>query len=364
MLNRKLGKNGPAVPAIGFGGMRFDHIENQAECVELLQYAYAKGIRYFDTAPGYCQDQSEIRFGQGLQGLKDIVISTKCSDPQGAKVRETLEKSLTQLKRDKVSVFHIWYVLTMQAYEERLRGGAVEEALKMKAEGRFDHLYISTHLEGDDVIKILSSGIYDGVTLGYSPLNFKFRQAAIRYAREHGLAVVAMNPLAGGQIPKHPEKFSFLHRTGDRSLVESSLRFDLTEPGISVALVGMGNKAHVDEAWAAIDATYAPWTPAEVASVEKTEGGRFAGLCTGCGYCEGCPEDIEIPKFMQAYNQKLLGDGDQGILDSLRWDFDIPPARFADCTACLECEAKCTQHLPISQRMAEIAGLQPKANWK
>ena len=42
---------GKKVSAIGFGGMRFDISKSKEENAELLHYANAKGINYFDTAP-------------------------------------------------------------------------------------------------------------------------------------------------------------------------------------------------------------------------------------------------------------------------------------------------------------------------
>ena len=47
------------VSVVGFGGLRFDLEKSDEENSELVLYAYEKGINYFDTAPGYCDDRSE-----------------------------------------------------------------------------------------------------------------------------------------------------------------------------------------------------------------------------------------------------------------------------------------------------------------
>ena len=81
MIYKQYGRTGKRVSAVGFGGMRFDLERPQEENAELLLYAQSKGINYFDTAPGYCQDQSEEIFGIALRqmgGLRDkVYVSTK-----------------------------------------------------------------------------------------------------------------------------------------------------------------------------------------------------------------------------------------------------------------------------------------------
>ncbi|MHC4871861.1 MAG: aldo/keto reductase, partial [Planctomycetota bacterium] len=59
MKYNEYAKTGKNVSKVGFGGMRFSREKSNAENAELVKYAFAKGINYFDTAPGYCADTSE-----------------------------------------------------------------------------------------------------------------------------------------------------------------------------------------------------------------------------------------------------------------------------------------------------------------
>ena len=78
MIYKEYGKTGKKVSAVGFGGMRFDISKSKEENAELLRYANAKGINYFDTAPNYCKDQSEDIFGIAFKNMsKDFYVSTK-----------------------------------------------------------------------------------------------------------------------------------------------------------------------------------------------------------------------------------------------------------------------------------------------
>jgi len=80
-------------------------------------------------------------------------------------------------------------------------------------------------------------------------------------------------------------------------------------------------------------------------------------LCTGCGYCKGCPKDIPIPKFMDAYNQMILSGDSGSIMDRIKYHWNIDEKLAATCIACKKCERQCTQHLPIIERLAEISTL-------
>jgi uncharacterized protein len=70
MIYRNYGSTGARVSALGFGGMRFDDIDNHAECVEMMLAAARGGVNYFDTAPKYFGTKSEEVFGLGLAEMR------------------------------------------------------------------------------------------------------------------------------------------------------------------------------------------------------------------------------------------------------------------------------------------------------
>ena len=78
--------------------------------------------------------------------------------------------------------------------------------------------------------------------------------------------------------------------------------------------------------------------------------------CTGCRYCDFCPEDIPVPQYMDAYNQKLLTDSNKEMINRLRfhWGMDPNNLDLDRCTECRACEEACTQVLPILERFEEI----------
>ena len=89
MKYNQYGKTGKQVSAVGFGGMRFDLEKSNEENAELVRYANSKGITYLDTAPGYCNDQSEDIMAIALKDMPDKwTISTKAMPTS----HETAEK--------------------------------------------------------------------------------------------------------------------------------------------------------------------------------------------------------------------------------------------------------------------------------
>lgn len=363
MLYKTYGSTGKQVSIIGFGCMRFPEPQDIDANASLLMHAYQKGITYFDTAPYYCKDRSEESLGAAVKHFKPgtFYVSTKCSEADGDKLRASLERSLTRIGVLKINFFHIWCLLTPDEWPKRVKGGAVAAAFKAKEEGLIDHVVISSHMPGNDVSALLRDepGL-DGVTLGYNAANFPYRQTGVDAAGELKRGVVTMNPLGGGVIPQNPARFEFLRGPGDRSVVEAALRFNISQPAITTALVGFSSRDQVDEACRAVE-QFTPYSTEHIGSLRQKVMHSFDGLCTGCGYCLPCPAGVNIPKMMDAYNQMILLGGNQpeAIANRLKWHWNLTPDHAGICTQCGACEVACTQHLPIRDRLSFISGVKP-----
>ena len=359
MLYREYGKTGKELSVIGFGGMRFDNPEDIDANAEIVLHAYRKGVNYFDTAPAYCEDKSEDIVGAAIKQMEPgtFYVSTKCSSPDGGKLRGRLEASLKRLGVERIDFYHIWCVMSKEAWQKRKAGGAVAAAWKAKEEGLIGHVAMSSHMPGNEMSDVLDEGLLEGVTLGYCAIDFPYRDEGVNAAGRLGLGVVTMNPLGGGLIPRNAERFSFLRGPENASVVAAALRFNVSNPAVTSAIVGFTTKQHVDEAVAAIEG-FQPYSRARIEQIREHILDSFDGLCTGCGYCLPCSEGLPIPRIMDAYDFRTLTDGnDQQARNRLKWHWGLSPAEAAKCTECGDCEDKCTQHLPIRERMKEIAAL-------
>ncbi|MEA3363481.1 MAG: aldo/keto reductase [Thermodesulfobacteriota bacterium] len=356
MLYRPFGKTDKNVSVISFGGMRFSDPQNLEKSSDLLLYAQSKGINYFDTAPIYCGDRSEDIFGHALRQLprESFYVSTKSSRAKGDDLRKGIERSLQRLGVEQIDFFYIWHLMNQADWEKRKQGGAVEAALQAKEEGLIGHLLCSSHMEGEGITEVLDEEIFEGVLLGYNAINFPYRRSAVEQAGQQGIGVVTMNPLGGGMIPQNPERFAFLKTDTANDVVSAALQFNLSHPDITTALVGFSDTQEIDQAVSAAE-TFVPYSLEQQQKLLVHIETAFDGLCTGCGYCLPCPVNIPIPKYLDSYNQLILTDGDrQAVLDRYRLHWGITPQQAKECISCGDCEERCTQHLPIIQRLAEL----------
>ncbi|MHC4637492.1 MAG: aldo/keto reductase [Planctomycetota bacterium] len=356
MLYHKYGTTGIDVSAIGFGGMRFEDQEDADSCASLMKAAYDAGINYFDTAPGY--GKSEELFGVAFKEMKKtrdekpFYVSTKSWQADPGEVRRDLEQSLEKMGLEYIDFFHVWYLLSLEEYRTRKANGVLKQFERLKDEGLIKHICVSTHMDGSDVSELMRDYPFEGILLGYSAMNFGYRQAGIEAAAELGRAVVVMNPLGGGIIPRHPVRFSFVRTREDETVVEGALRFLLNDPRITISLVGLSNLEQLAEAVSAVDG-YRPISGEKVQEIRDSLTEGFNELCTCCRYCEDCPEEIPVPKLMDVYNHHILQGDLKGTFQrmTLVWGIKADTDHFSRCTECGKCESLCTQKLPIIERL-------------
>jgi len=365
MLYREYGQTGKKVSLLGFGGMRFAKIDDHDECVRVMTAAAEGGVNYFDTAPGYFEIKSETVFGKGFAELRrrglPYYSATKTFASGPDEIRREIEAQLKRMNIPAIDFYHIWCITSLENWRSRKQNGILQTFRKLKEEGLIRHICVSSHLIKDEIKELLmEQNAFEGVLFGYSAYNFQTRQAAFDAIRRNKLGAVVMNPLGGGVIPQNPEKFGYLCRGGE-SVVTAALRFLWDHPDITVTLVGFEDVAQVKEALAAMEG-YKPRTEAELEAVKSHALSSIEGICTGCAYCDDCPQGIPIPKYMDAYNQKILNEeksGNDEIGNRLRWHWNLERSAAGNCTACGQCENACTQHLNIIDRLKEIAT--PKA---
>lgn len=361
MYYKQYGNTDMKVSAIGMGCMRYNEEDVKAgrleKCAEVALYALEKGINYFDTAPFYCDDKSEIITGMALSQVprSSYYVSSKANFNTTGPVisedafRRRLETTLTRLKVDYLDFYHLWCMLSLEMMDEQCEAlyGFFEKA---KSEGLIRNIVFSSHMQGADLEKVIERDLFQGMLIGYNALNYRFRQSGIEAAYQKGMGVVVMNPLGGGLIPNHPEVFRYLADGTDLTVAQAGLRFVASQKEITITLSGCTTKQHVDDACRAVE-NLEEHPAKEVCAALDGKGVSLNNLCTGCGYCKKCPKGIDIPKFMDTYNQKLLGGS---IKDHLSGYWQMTADQAAECIRCGKCEKLCTQHLPIIERLAEV----------
>ena len=366
MIYKSFGKTGKLVSALGMGISRFlpkdyDTPEGMERCAQVIVKAAEHGINYFDVGPNYCGWRAEEMLGMALKEIPgEIYVSAKSSstqDPTASAMRKRLETSLSKLGVEKITFYNMWGLLDYAQYQDVIRpNGPLAGAIQAKEEGLIEHICFSAHCTGEEIEKILEDGHFDGMTFGYNAINFKYREKGLQEAKKRGLGVAIMNPLYGGVMVHNADRFDFIRNDVSQSVAQAALLFVASHDAVSTVLSGMTRVEEIEENASVFDTSYI-FPENKIAAIKERIISEFDSLCTGCQYCSGCPQEIEIYKLMLAYNQFLLADRS---VDSLRgymrdvWRY-TDEMRFP-CVACGRCEKKCTQHIKIIDRIAQING--------
>lgn len=374
MQYRKFGSLDWEVSALGFGAMRLPVLDgdsskiNEPEATAMIRHAIDSGVNYVDTAWGYHHEQSEPFVGKVLKdGYREkVYLATKMPSwlvKEEADFDRFLDAQLKRLDVDHLDVY-LLHTLNARYWENYQKLGVFEWAEKKMAEGLFHHLGFSFHDEYSVFEKIVTG--YDNwamaqIQYNYIDIDYQAGQKGLRLAADRGLAVVAMEPLRGGQIAKTPPPApvaeTWAKSERDWTPVAWALNWLWDQPEVSLVLSGMSAMAHVEENLAlAAESGVNRLTEADHALVSQARK-DYASLapipCTQCEYCLPCPSGVAIPRIFDVYNEAVSFDT-WGIA-GWRYNNMIKQEERADnCTECGECEAVCPQNIKIIEWLATV----------
>ncbi len=375
MIYKEFGKTGIKMSKLGFGAMRLPTITINDKSVldyekstEIIRKAIELGVNYFDSAPYYCDGESEYALGKAIKGYRDkIYISTKnpIENSSGDDWRKRLENSLKKLDIDYIDFYHMWGI-SLDTFRNKINvpKGPMETALKAKDEGLIKHISFSFHDEPNNMREIIDSGYFESVLMQYNLLD-RSNEENIKYADEKGLGVVIMGPVGGGRLGAPSEVLKKVLKKDFASTAEMALRFVLANEGVNIALSGMSTVEMVEEN-AKVASIEGKLTTEELNTINKMmeENKKLSDLyCTGCKYCMPCPQGINIPYLFTLMNYYKV----YGLIDFAKSAYEktkIPLDKrnnyekengldASHCIECGACEAKCPQHIKIIKQLKE-----------
>lgn len=215
MQMRKLGRSGPEIAPLVFGGNVFGWTADEATSFKLLDRYFERGFNAIDTAdaysawgPGLSGGESETVIGNWLakRGRRDdVVLMTKVAKwdkhpgLSAGNIAAAVEDSLRRLRTDYLDVYFAHEDDQSVPLEETLGAfSTLVEAGKVRSIGASN--YTAKRLVealGVSVDKGLSR--YEVIQPGYNLYDragYEAEQAAV--AQEHGLGVVSYFSLASG----------------------------------------------------------------------------------------------------------------------------------------------------------------------
>jgi predicted aldo/keto reductase-like oxidoreductase len=257
-----LGKTGLKLPILGYGGAAlpkawFNPLSREQR-IELVRYAYDRGIRYFDTA-GASYMESQAILGEALKDRRrEVCLVTKIDTTVPDEVRASVEQSLKELRTDFLDILLIHGT---PGLEQMTVGQAMKihaEMVKLRDERITRFIGFSAHGYFDKALALIASGGFDQCMLsyGYIPRGYDqiwtarmttLRDACLAKAHELSMGIVAMKVIGAGMlgawsgflVPGYdPERL--------KRLPAAAIRCVLQDKRVHILNIGMRLKEEID----------------------------------------------------------------------------------------------------------------------
>ena len=401
MTYRVQNGTGEHISLLGFGMMRLPREQEQVN--ELVDYALAHGINYFDTAPIYGGGNNETATGNALSRhpRDKYYVATKMSNQNDQlwnfeKAKEMYDNSFRKLQVDYIDYYLLHSVGGGGIDNLKARfidNGLLDFLLEEHKAGRIRHLGFSYHGDVKVFDWLLDNNDkyhWDFVQIQMNYLDWTHAQrgrgrrrgdanAEYLYGRleKLGIQAVIMEPLRGGGLANVQDdvREQLARARKDDSPARWGFRWVGSKPNVLTALSGMNRMEHLKENLE----TFSPLDPCTNIENELLEriADKMSGMptigCTTCAYCMPCKHGVDIPGNFAFYNKAVV-DGRLPLPDASAPDFEekrqayltayqaaIPnKARANRCQDCGECLSKCPQQLPIPTHLSKLVEMTRK----
>ncbi len=365
MRYRKFGRLDFKPSALGFGAMRLPTIGgdpakiDEPQAIGMIRYAIDNGVNYVDSAYPYHKGQSEVvvgkALGDGYRGRVKLATKMPCWLINGYDdFDKYFNEQLAKLQTDHID-FYLLHGLRKERWGVVRDLDVFKWAEKKIAEGKIGHLGFSFHDELPLFKEIVDYRDWDfcQIQYNYMDTNYQAGTEGLRYAAKKGLAVVIMEPIAGGRLAiEPPAAIKALWREGHHRWkpAEWALQWVWNHPEVSLVLSGMSTMEQVVEnVKAAARSGAGTLTKDDLRLVDEVAGKYrqigFVG-CTGCRYCTPCPSGVAIPEVFSLFNEYYMKDRDEAV--KAKYREQLKQEQWAkNCVSCGRCEELCPQHLPI-----------------
>ena len=351
-------RSGLKCHAVSLGAMRLPADTNDA--VKLIRQAIDAGMTYIDTSRGYRESETKLAHALRDGYREKVVLSTKwCpwnlkveddDDTSADRTYKRIREQLTRLDVDYVDFYQIWSVNNPEQFEQATAPGSMLDGIRraMK-EGLVRHTGFTTHDTPENISGHLDQADWcETILCSYNMMRTTYQQV-IAQAHAAGIATVVMNPLGGGLLAK--ESPALKKAIGCDSLVETAHRYLAGDPNVDTILCGASKPSDITNTIENFQKP--PLTADQRREVEEAIASRSAealGLCTNCGYCKPCPQNIDIPTILcgPIYLERALEltqDAKQAYAGAIQ---DGDPT---NCTQCGACEQRCTQRIKIIKEL-------------
>ena len=283
----------PAFPAFGIGSGTLANAEGEKTFLQVVEHAWRRGVRYFDTSAFYLGGESERRLGSALAAYPQdqIKLSTKVGryqnhtgssiDPQsrnsffdysGDATMASVDRSLKRLGVDRLDAVYIHdldHRLCGAAYPELFRHalrGAYPALMRLKEQGIVGEVGVAAmdwracheFAMAVDIDIVMPAGEYSLLKNDCAPL--------LAQCRDQGIAWIAASPFNSGILATGPTAEAFydmrpassqvlqqvsaldaLCRRHDVPLPAAALQYPMRNPAVSTVVAGAKSPRELDD---------------------------------------------------------------------------------------------------------------------
>ena len=367
-MNYRNDKYGNPISALGFGCMRFPRKQGRIDFEETekqILESYRLGVNYYDTA--YIYPGSEAVLGEILEknGIREKVkIATKLPHYliRNMQAMERLfQDQLKRLRTDYVD-YYLMHMLCDVDTWQRMKDMGIEDWLEEKKKsGAIRQVGFSYHGNFDMFCKLVDAYEWDFCQIQYNYMD-EHTQAGRRglnHAHDKGLPVIIMEPLRGGKLvnnlPDEARKI-FSDSLKNHTPAQWAFRWLWDQKEVTCVLSGMNSMEMLrDNVQTASTAEVGELTDEDrkmLKAVERAINAKLKVPCTGCGYCQPCPKNVDIPGTFAAYNRRYT----EGKFSGFREYFMCTLVRknhtsASNCIGCGKCEKHCPQGIQIRKEL-------------
>ena len=353
MEYRTLGSTDLKVSALGFGCIKFSKC-TQEDVTAALNRALDLGINFFDTARNY--GDSEEKIGKAIATRRDeFTLATKSASRDADGLLADVETSLGNLRTDRVDVLFLHTVSDPPTWDKvTAPGGAIDGARRAKEQGKIRHIAVSVHRDLDTMRRAIESGAFEVLMPAYSAIDSENVEPMLPLAAAANMGVVVMKGLSGGQLASPPGPDG--QPVSPDPVVEGALRWVIANPHVTTVIPGMINAQQVDDNFAAVDKGPLPDDQRDellrrIGCLGKAF--RYGQTCLRCGYCQPCPQEINIPAIFRAADMfQKYPDNLKHMGTALYEAQQFTADHCEDCRACVE---RCPAGIDIPERLREVA---------
>jgi len=208
-------------------------------------------------------------------------------------------------------------------YADAVKG--IEILKRHKEKGDIGFIGIGTH-SLDLYMKIINDGHFDTIMLPFNYIENEITKEVIPAAREREIGLLAMKPLAGGNIENATASLKYILKHEVASAVVGIASIKEAEEDIKVGEESIELTADEEK---------------YLRELKEKLGSSFCRRCGHCIFPEPCPVGIDIRTIMFA-ETIAMQTRRQTISDETL-------DKVKECTQCGRCEEICPYDLPISE---------------